>query len=571
MSVENETNKESNDNTKIQEDFISRVNNKIDSKKNEAKFILEECTTRWGEFTNISKDVAKKLKEKIDELLKKIKGDNKVSFSYAKLLEDNIQDEHKNLETIGKLIAGFDSNGWQRPNSDWKCTSVTKAGIRQNIWLTNLLQYLINDNNDKYKDVAAGVKNSIEYIKDYSNKFPIISETHKEKISNRLFGEYEKDSFDKKLIALLEKGKCYKEFKENENKNKKANFHIAVVEKILYDNEYRKYWDAGGELYQDIHNNDSKNIILYGAPGTGKTYSVQQMLKLMTNANFEHKIVQFHPSYSYEDFIDGIKPAGIENGQMKFELVNGHFKDFCIKAKNDKDKKYYFIIDEINRANLSAVFGELMYCLEYRYDGKDENGLVSTQNSKIIENIIKKDESKKDESKKDESKKDESKKDELAFHYVDEKNEVKFGIPDNVYIIGMMNDVDRSIDAFDLALRRRFKWKRMDCEYDVLSDNLEYKNLGDYIGACKNLNDYIAKNDNSGLGLGKSYEFGHSFFLKIGNTRKNNTKKITQPMLNSLFTDYLESTLKEYLRANVAESELDEKIKTAKEIFLLPK
>jgi len=350
-----------------------------------------------------------------------------------------------------------------------------------------------------------------------------------------------------------------------------ANTELKNLLKNLLKMRYRSafLWEISQEL--DLFDGDNKNIILYGAPGTGKTYMIEDFKYQQSLRGNICQTVQFHPSYSYEDFIDGIKPCGIEDKQMQFELVNGHFKDFCIKAKKDYDnaqdktkaKKHYFIIDEINRANLSAVFGELMYCLEYRYKGEGEKGLVSTQNAKIIENLIKN------------KSPEEKKESELVFE-LDKKNEVKFGIPDNVYIIGMMNDVDRSIDAFDLALRRRFKWKRMPCDYDVLSENLtDYENIGyskdktsnsdSYIGACRALNDYISID----LNLGKSYEFGHSFFLKIGNTRKNNTKKITQAMLNSLFTDYLESTLKEYLRANFSEKELDDKLKKAKNKFKL--
>ena len=115
----------------------------------------------------------------------------------------------------------------------------------------------------------------------------------------------------------------------------------------------------------------TKNTILHGPPGTGKTYQITQYFK--DNANKEeYKYIVFHPNYGYEDFIDGIKPR-FENGQIQLELVNGYFKEFCIDvhrdnlefiAKNVNLKKnlpkYYFVVDEINRANLSAVFGETL-------------------------------------------------------------------------------------------------------------------------------------------------------------------------------------------------------------------
>jgi len=303
-------------------------------------------------------------------------------------------------------------------------------------------------------------------------------------------------------------------------------------------------WDLSQEL--DLFDGSSKNIILYGAPGTGKTFRIEEFKKQQTLRENICETVQFHPSYSYEDFIEGFKPIGVgENSQMKFELVNGEFKDFCIRAKNEKNKKYYFIIDEINRANLSAVFGELMYCLEYRYkEGNGSSGLLTTQYSKIIENMTDEEIKKK------------------AF-IVDDDGKVKFGIPDNVYIIGMMNDVDRSIDAFDLALRRRFKWIKMDCNYGVIDENINYNNREDFIKACKNLNNFISIE----LNLGKSYEFGHSFFLKINDILQIKKNKVSNRMMKTLFDNYLESTLKEYLRANFSEKDIDDKLKKAKEKF----
>jgi len=131
------------------------------------------------------------------------------------------------------------------------------------------------------------------------------------------------------------------------------------------------------------------------------------------------------------------------------------------------------------------------------------------------------------------------------------------------FFIGMMNDVDKSIDAFDLALRRRFKWIRKDCDYDVVEEETKFKNKEDfnnilnYKKACERLNNYIS-ND---LGLGKSYEFGHSFFMKMKDIAKR--KDITQNNMEVLFNLYLRPTLKEYLRAVFAESELDNKLNDA--------
>ncbi|MEN9898279.1 MAG: hypothetical protein RLZZ66_1928 [Pseudomonadota bacterium] len=295
---------------------------------------------------------------------------------------------------------------------------------------------------------------------------------------------------------------------------------------------------------------DNPNVIMYGPPGTGKTYSVVNSLDFVCQGDSSrYELLQFHPSFTYEDFIEGIKPKGVsKDGNIRFELVNGVFKNFCIKAKNNPSKAYYFVVDEINRANLSSVFGETLSLLEkdYRHDGTSNKNLIKTQYSSLIEDLIREN--------------DEYKK--LAY-IIDDNGGVKFGVPKNVFFIGMMNDVDKSIDAFDLALRRRFKWIRKDCDYEVIEEETRFKrkedfsNINQYIKACKTLNNYISNE----LGLGKSYEFGHSFFLKMRDIAKR--KVITEDNLKELFNLYLQPTLTEYLRAVFSESELDDKINEA--------
>ncbi len=329
-----------------------------------------------------------------------------------------------------------------------------------------------------------------------------------------------------------------------------------VAKKLLNVNEQDK-----GELIllsrflwryvnaRTIADADNPNVIMYGPPGTGKTYSVVNSLDFVCQGDSSrYELLQFHPSFTYEDFIEGIKPKGVsKDGNIRFELVNGVFKNFCIKAKNNPGKPFYFVVDEINRANLSSVFGETLSLLEkdYRHNGIGNKNLIRTQYSTLIEDLIK------------ENKKYES----LA--YTIDNNEVKFGVPENVFFIGMMNDVDKSIDAFDLALRRRFKWIRKDCDYEVIEEETRFKrkedfsNIGQYIKACEKLNNYISAE----LCLGKSYEFGHSFFMKMSDIAKR--KEITQHNLETLFNLYLRPTLKEYLRAVFAESELDGKLDEA--------
>ncbi|RSO15059.1 restriction endonuclease [Acinetobacter pittii] len=336
----------------------------------------------------------------------------------------------------------------------------------------------------------------------------------------------------------------------------RKNFQVCFVAKKLLDvNEQDKnelillsrfLWRfVNSKAIADTNN---PNVILYGPPGTGKTFSVKSGLDFVCQGDTSrYEVLQFHPSFTYEDFIEGIKPKGVsKDGNIRFELVNGIFKSFCIKAKKQPEKDFYFVVDEINRANLSMVFGETLSLLEkdYRHDTENKN-LIRTQYSALIEDLIKEDNKFKD----------------LAYEI--DNNEVKFGVPKNVFFIGMMNDVDKSIDAFDLALRRRFKWIRKDCDYEVIEEETRFRgkdqfnNIGQYVKACEKLNDYISKD----LGLGKSYEFGHSFFMKISDIAKR--KDITNNNVEVLFNLYLRPTLKEYLRAVFAESELESKLDEA--------
>ncbi len=336
----------------------------------------------------------------------------------------------------------------------------------------------------------------------------------------------------------------------------RKNYQVCLVAKKLLDvNEQGKnelvllsrfLWRFVNS--KSIADTNNPNVILYGPPGTGKTFSVKSSLDFVCQGDTSrYEVLQFHPSFTYEDFIEGIKPKGVsKDGNIRFELVNGIFKNFCIKAKKHPEKDFYFVVDEINRANLSMVFGETLSLLEkdYRQDTENKN-LIRTQYSALIEDLIKEDNKFKD----------------LAYEI--HNNEVKFGVPKNVFFIGMMNDVDKSIDAFDLALRRRFKWIRKDCDYEVIEEETRFKgkdqfnNIGLYVKACEKLNDYISKD----LGLGKSYEFGHSFFMKISDIAKR--KDITNNNIEILFNLYLRPTLKEYLRAVFVESELESRLDEA--------
>lgn len=366
----------------------------------------------------------------------------------------------------------------------------------------------------------------------------------------------------------------------------------------------------------------SPNLILRGAPGTGKTRLAKDIAKELTNGNEDQiGFVQFHPSYDYTDFVEGLRPVSNGDGTIEFKLVDGIFKKFCQKARDAKktggqdnfdeawdryleyvnsrdekeyltefsyltvnsrnnfninyetkaqgtvltkfyvyelykdenypkqpyyrnqgkkvleilkkrfglkdyispteiktDKNFVFIIDEINRGEISKIFGELFFSIDPGYRG--EEGSVSTQYDNL--------------------------------HETDEK----FYIPDNVYIIGTMNDIDRSVDTFDFAMRRRFRFVEVTAESQVAMLD---KELGIHAEEAKlrlrNLNAAIENVQE----LNSHYHIGPSYFLKL---------KDVDFDYEILWSDYLKPLLEDYLRGSYEESET---LATLKKAFDLTK
>lgn len=331
-------------------------------------------------------------------------------------------------------------------------------------------------------------------------------------------------------------------------------------------------------LYENLSNpfKLNKQVVKYGPPGTGKTYLARQQTESCfnnwkdefapENDNYkietQREVVQFHPSFGYEDFMEGLRPI-LHNGEAQLTLQNGVFKEFCLRAGKwevdvhklgidtdweeltigdivpykdklrglhwkhifqfqDRSKHvveavppFFFIIDEINRAELSRVFGELMYCLEYR--GVKE-GCITTQYANLN--------------------------DSETGMFRDKSEGYKFFIPSNVYLIGTMNTIDRSVESFDLALRRRFRWEEItpDCELLKyhLNEHEHHKKWAELADNLENLNVQIG---NEAL-LGSDYQIGHAYLMNL----KYSINLSISEVRKQIWDDHIHPLLQEYLR-----------------------
>lgn len=274
------------------------------------------------------------------------------------------------------------------------------------------------------------------------------------------------------------------------------------------------------------------NIILHGAPGTGKTYKAKQIAKQL---NAKTQLVQFHPSYDYTDFVEGLRPIKQEGNQIGFERKDGVFKAFCKEAIKKTNDQYVFIIDEINRGDMSKIFGELFFSIDPGYRGED--GRVDTQYQNLIED---------------------------GDVFKD-----GFYVPENVYIIGTMNDIDRSVESMDFAMRRRFAFMEITAEESQSMLTLEafrkvnnvnadkaYAEVDELKGRMNALNEEIISTQ---IGLSTDYQIGAAYFLKFALYADHDKAQAYE----ALWDNHLKNVITEYLRGTGDESSKFDKLKAA--------
>jgi 5-methylcytosine-specific restriction endonuclease McrBC GTP-binding regulatory subunit McrB len=338
-----------------------------------------------------------------------------------------------------------------------------------------------------------------------------------------IFKETFKDGGEKQWDIVCIKTNWYRRFPDSlevpGNLSRHSFVKINDKKVINYINSQIKQYDRSLKMEDWVTLiKSNKNIVFTGAPGTGKTFLARELAKQIVGSDNEKnnvEFVQFHPSYDYTDFVEGLRPVNKGEMQIGFKLEDGIFKTFCKKAIEQKGD-FVFIIDEINRGDISKIFGELFYSLDPGYRG-EKKGRVKTQYSNLI--------------------------------LEGDKFEKGFYIPENVYLIATMNDIDRSVESIDFAIRRRFTWievKASDTAEEMFQKEIpKYKD--EALERLYALNNVIS--DGSMEILNESYHIGGAYFLKL-KEYKGDYEKLWEYNLRHLLREYLRGT--EELEANLA-------------------
>lgn len=473
-----------------------------------------------GRFTNNAKREVRENWEEIKELLKKVSSPTNTDFVACKGLQDKLVSlcvkDRKPWAAIHAMIVAL------RP-SDF-CTIVSENNLNE---LYKNLNDLNSQVEDSKKDPWDNLKNSWEEAKKHEK--------------DNMSWYYKSAAINNYYRSLLQ---------TTDNAWKYKNYPWATLVALRGEENIK-------ELCNKLER--QKNIILTGAPGTGKTYLARKIAAKLINVdeieklnnNSQYDFVQFHPSYDYTDFVEGLRPKQVENNVV-FELKDGIFKAFCKTAAQDNNpnNKYVFIIDEINRGEISKIFGELFFSIDPGYRGEvDKNGIsnrVKTQYQNLIENQnANAREPDANNPTENTSKEDFSK---------------GFYVPNNVFVIGTMNDIDRSVESMDFAFRRRFAFHEVtavDSEAMIYSAKDDDGWTPDYRQEAVDRMESLNRAITSKCDLPEQYQIGGAYFLKL---------KDSKFIFNNLWDDYLKGTLYEYFRG-LPPKEIEVKLKVLKDAY----